>query len=286
MSIRSAEKAGTWYSSNPDQLKADLKSYLNYDNLQHEGRVIAGIVPHAGLSFSGPTAGKVYNLLSMSNPELIIVFGAVHTMHLSSPAVWQSGSWETPLGDVTVNSDFSTLICEKGIVNADDTPHYGDNAIELQMPFIKYCFPEAEIVPIAVPPAKNIEILGSEIFNIVKDNSLNAITVGSTDFTHYGDNFGFTPAGYGDEALNWTRNNDKNLIDLIINYKLENIVETAHKCRSACGAGAIAATAGFAKEADATAKLLEYTNSYEVRPEGIASHFVGYAGIIFSTDGQ
>ncbi len=281
MTIRKAEKAGSWYPSDAGELLASLEKYCNYENPKITGKAIAGIVPHAGLSFSGSVAGKVYSLLKDTAPETIIVFGAVHTMPLTIPAIWGRGVWRSPIGDVEVDEGFAKLISDSALAEFCDTPHICDNSIELQIPFIKHCFPESKIVPIAVPAIGNIEILGFEIAKLVAESSKNIVIIGSSDFTHYGESFGVNPAGSGEEALSWADKNDKALLDLILKLKATEIVEHSRKHRSACGAGAVAATTAYASAMNSEAKILEYTNSHYVVPSEVASHFVGYAGLVF-----
>jgi hypothetical protein len=283
MALREAEKAGSWYTSNSEALADELESYLVKGRKEfYSLGANAIIVPHAGLTFSGPVAGLAYAAMEGFNPETIIVFGAVHTMYLDSPVVWAKGAWQTPLGDVEVDEELASLLLESETFDEGEQPHYGDNAIELQMPFIKHCFPEAKVVPIATPPAEDIEKAGSELADITKNYSKKITVVGSTDFTHYGRAFGITPAGFGQPALDWAKENDMELINHILNFECEKIVPTASQNHSACGAGAIAATTMYAKSTGLTAKLLQYTNSHEIMPEGEAQHFVGYASIAFS----
>lgn len=282
MNIRKAEKAGAWYPDDSGQLRDALAEYCDYAVPDEINEPVAGIVPHAGLAFSGPTAGKVFTSLKSADPETIIILGAVHTMFLNMPSVWGKGAWQTPLGDVAVDEDLAKVICDADIAQENHKPHNGDNAIELQMPFVKYCFPEAKIVPIAVPPLVGIEKLGQFLHDIVSGQSKKIVILGSTDFTHYGDSFGVTPAGYGEKALEWSKENDRKLIDFILNFESDKIVETSQDDHSACGAGAVAALTQYAKECEAKGVLLEHTTSYDVMPQGEASHFVGYAGIVFS----
>jgi hypothetical protein len=282
MALREAEKAGSWYTSNAEVLAVELESYLERGR-EHFSRMAANaiIVPHAGLTFSGPVAGLAYASMESFKPETIIVFGAVHTMYLEAPVVWAKGAWQTPLGDVEVDEEFASLLLDLETFDEGEQPHYGDNAIELQMPFIKHCFPEAKVVPIATPPVVDIEKAGNELADITKKYSKKIAVIGSTDLTHYGRAFGITPAGFGQPALDWAKENDTKLINHILNFECEKIVPAAQKDHSACGAGAIAATAMYAKSTNLKAKLLQYTNSHEIMPEGEAQHFVGYASIAF-----
>ncbi|MHC4884453.1 MAG: AmmeMemoRadiSam system protein B, partial [Planctomycetota bacterium] len=234
MGIRTAEKAGTWYPGDEkgltllcEQCFAQAKS----DRLT--GTPVAGIVPHAGLLFSGAIAAKTFEALATAQPDTLIIFGAVHTMSLRQPALWTDGEWETPLGTLEVDATLADLLLSAGLGEANESPHRGDNAIELQMPLIKHRFPNAKILPIAVPPLQGIEAFGERVWAALEGQERSIAVVGSTDLTHYGDSFGVTPAGYGEAALDWAAKNDQRLIDLMLEGKAEAMVTTAANDRSA-----------------------------------------------------
>jgi AmmeMemoRadiSam system protein B len=106
--------------------------------------------------------------------------------------------------------------------------------------------------------------------------------LGSTDLTHYGPGYRFTPVGVGPGTLAWSKENDRRIIQLALEMKAENIIPEARSHHNACGAGAIAAAVATARTLGAQkGVLLEHITSYEVRSEGEIEDFVGYTGIIF-----
>ncbi|MBN1256157.1 MAG: AmmeMemoRadiSam system protein B [Planctomycetes bacterium] len=280
MIIREAEKAGSWYPADAEILERHLQDCLELP-IMPEGTAVAAIVPHAGLAYSGPVAGKAYAALVSVKPETVLIFGAVHTMAIKEPAVWAEGEWATPMGNIQVDETLAEHLCHAEICTANNEPHYHDNAIELQMPFIRYCFPRAKIVPIAIPPQPGIEAVGAEIWKVVKHYGKRVVAIGSSDLTHYGASFGFTPAGVGMNALAWAKANDRKLIDLMLAGEAQKIIPAAYTDRSACGSGAIAVTVAYANAAGAKGELLEQTTSYDILPDGLPQHFVGYASVVF-----
>ena len=109
--------------------------------------------------------------------------------------------------------------------------------------------------------------------------------VGSTDLTHYGPSFDFTPQDVGPEALAWSMNtNDRRMIELMLALRADEAVREAVVNKNACGGGAIAATLAACQAYGAgRATLLEHTASHVVgRRFGAESarDTVGYAGIV------
>ncbi|MBE3144401.1 MAG: AmmeMemoRadiSam system protein B, partial [Planctomycetes bacterium] len=109
---------------------------------------------------------------------------------------------------------------------------------------------------------------------------------GSTDLTHYGPRYGFTPMGAGKDALKWAMDvNDKQFIDYSLKMQPDKMLESANANYNACGAGAAAAAVAAAKYLGKTKGiLLAHTNSNEImlRKMGETSReSVGYAAIVF-----
>lgn len=289
---RIADKAGSWYPAEAEALRAEVETCLQKGAAQYgraleegSGRPVAVVVPHAGLFYSGALAGLAFELVRKrgNRVETFVVFGACHRERLRKPAIWADGAWETPLGPVEVDAELARALIEQGVGEANPRPHEGDNAIELQLPFIKIMFPEAKIVPVAMGFFPDSWRYGELAAQVVKKRAADGVVaVASTDLTHYGASFGVTPAGAGPEALEWTRENDARFLNALTSLDLENIVPVAERDRSACGAGAAAAAAGWAKEFGCTeGRLLARTDSNEIMPQCRAEHFVGYGAVAF-----
>lgn len=288
MLIRKAEKAGSWYSDVPTELEDEIARYSNH-HVEGLAPVKAAIVPHAGLFFSGNTAGRSFSAIKQTRAQIktIIILGAVHTTSLYSPAVWAEGEWQCPLGAACVNSELAQKIINKTSAEDNPRPHYGDNAIELQIPFIKHLFPEAQIIPIAMPPSELSVQFGRELWRVCEDECEDIAVVGSTDLTHYGMAYGFCPAGNGEEGHQWSKENDLKLIELALELHPEPIITRAREDHSACGCGALAGTTAYAKAAGCDkGVLLEHITSQEILPEDRSDMHVGYASIVFTGEDE
>jgi len=66
------------------------------------------VAPHAGYMYSGPVAAHVYYRLALEGaPETVVIAGPNHTGKGSLVSIYHEGSWETPLGEVEVDSEFA-----------------------------------------------------------------------------------------------------------------------------------------------------------------------------------
>lgn len=247
-------------------------------------RVVAGIVPHAGWQYSGAVAAKVYaSIRKKEDPATFVIFGAIHRWS-GFNSVYAHGAWATPLGEIAVDEDLAAKILSEtpGWTADDPRAHGGEHAIEVQLPFLKHLFPNARLVPISVSPDESAVPLGRRVGEILKDFSRPVAVIGSTDLTHYGDVYRFTPAGYGTRAHEWVRSNDARILQLAEEMKASEIIPEARQHQNACGPGAMAATIAAAQVLGARCgHLLEYTTSYDVVPEEEFRMAVGYAGLLF-----
>ena len=283
MGIRHADFAGSWYPGTESECRKVIEQFSVSAIPCPQGgqRAVGGIVPHAGWFYSGSLAFNVLKCLKETgNPETVIVFGR-HLHAGSSCYIMREGQWETPFGALEIDSILANdLINEFPFTIETDTRYEQDNTIELQLPFIKYLFPDAMILPIGLPPVQVAISIGTRIAEIAETLNRSICVLGSTDLTHYGNNYGYTPKGSGKEALDWVKNeNDKSMVDLIVQMNADEVIKESRVKGNACCSGAVSATISAARMMGAeNAEKLLYTTSYDIRP---ADSFVGYVGILF-----
>ena len=252
-------------------------------------RIVGAIVPHAGWLFSGDLAGLVFSAIKQANGKVdtFIIFGAAHRYLGRKAVIYDKGSWTTPLGQIDIDEELAEIIAKESNVVSDPDSHRTEHSIEVQVPFIQHLFPKAKIVPIIVPSAEFDLELGSDIAKIISEKKDKKIVcIASTDLTHYGPGYGFTPAGVGQGGIDWAKEvNDKEFIDLALKMKPHKLLVTAVENGSACGPGAAAALVETAKElGKSEGVLLAHTHSNEImeRKLGRSSQdSVGYAAIVY-----
>jgi AmmeMemoRadiSam system protein B len=291
MQTRRPVVAGQFYPGDRHSCVEEIRKCLAGETSSEAlpGTIAAGIVPHAGWVFSGALAAMVFSAVHQQHERVdsFAIFGAAHGYHGRSAAVYDKGCWTTPLGDVAIDEDLADAVLGTGAAVSEPSAHAHEHSIEVQVPFIQHLFTGAKIVPIIVPPNEHAISLGRSVANIIeRDTKKRVVCIGSTDLTHYGPRYGFTPMGLGVKALEWaTKVNDREFIDLALKLAPERLLSSAADNCSACGAGAVAATVAAAKVLGKTkGVLLEHTNSNEamMRDMGTTGQdSVGYAAIVF-----
>lgn len=287
MSVRKPAFAGTWYPAGADECRRMIESFLKETrfNIDLSDPAVGGILPHAGWHFSGGLASSVISCIrgkeDTAHPDVVAVFG----MHLppgAQPHIMTSGSWQTPLGELEIAEDLAGKITGKYNCKIETPDNFvPDNTIELQLPFVKYFFENSRLLPIGVPPSDTAIEIGRFAAEEAQNQGLKIKVLGSTDLTHYGPTFGFTPAGTGREAFEWVKNNnDKQVIDRMLEMSPIGVIREGLSNQNACCAGAAAAAISACRQLGAKkGHLVGYSSSYEKNPD---STFVGYGGVVYT----
>jgi hypothetical protein len=278
MKIRPRALPAGWYPVGEAQVRRQIETFLKIlGETDLPVGLCAGVAPHAGWEFSGRLACRLLRCLQPQTQTVVVVGG-----HLSPGdgvlAAFEEG-YETPLG--TVAADLELLACLRQQDRLQITEdRWQDNTVEVQMPLLRHLVPGARALGLRVAPSGEALALGEALAACAAQLGRKLAVIGSTDLTHYGPNYGFTPHGTGPEALAWVReHNDRRLLDCLLALQHERALELARRERSACSGGAAVAAARFAELCGAhRGHLLEYATSHDRYP---GSSFVGYAAISF-----
>jgi AmmeMemoRadiSam system protein B len=291
MQARKPVVAGQFYPGQHDSCLSAIHECFEAVSIKEflPETIVAGIVPHAGWTFSGELAASVFAAIKQQHEKVhtFVIFGAAHGYFGVLPAVGDKGVWATPIGEIVIDEELADAVLSTGQAASDPNAHMCEHSIEVQVPFIQVLFPGAKIVPIVVPPIEQAVELGTRVGEIIgQQDDKKIICIGSTDLTHYGPRYGFVPMGTGKNALEWAKNvNDRKFIDLVLELNPVKLLENGIKDCNACGPGAVAATVAAAKELGRKqGLLLGHTTSNEIiqkRMGSASADAVGYAGIIF-----
>jgi AmmeMemoRadiSam system protein B len=260
--------AGSYGSSGPEGPAKDTA-----------GGAPAAAAPHAGWHYSGAVAARAISSLSPGAETVVVAGGHLPAGYPALAA--EEDAVATPLGNIEIDREFRDFLW-KELRCAPD--RYRDNTVEIQLPMVKYFFPEARLVWLRLPAESSSLEAGKTIARAAARLGRKAVLLGSTDLTHYGDTYGYSPQGYGRKALDWVKNiHDAAFIRAVLEDRPEEALRHAETSFSACSAGAVLACMGFAREILAgPAELLAYSTSADVslsNGESMPDSFVGYAAI-------
>ena len=278
MQIRTPAVAGMFYPKEKDELEAVVHDCFLHPfgpgkvpPTTNDESVLGVICPHAGYMYSGPVATNSFYSISSQKPELVIIVGPNHWGIGCGVAAMKEGQWQTPLGNVEVDTESAIQINKiTKVIELDFFSHTRDHSLEVQVPILQEVYSHKfKILPIILinQDYRTAKEVGSAIAKIA--NTKKTMIVGSSDFTHYEEN-------------SYAHKQDKALIEPILDLDVEGFYKILQENQvSACGYGAIASTMVACKELGAKkGRLLKYATSGDVT--GDKSSVVGYASIVFS----
>jgi len=276
MQIRDYSLPAGWYPRD----SASVSSFLS--GLKKAERAgLAAIAPHAGWYYSGRISARAVSSLQ-PDAEVIAVLGG----HLPSghpPLFAMEDAVKTPFGPMPIDTEMRSLLL-KELNGVED--RYRDNTVEVLLPMARYFCPDAKLLWLRLGADLKSFESGKIIAQTAEKIKRKINVLASTDLTHYGSNYGFSPRGKGKAALKWVREeNDAAFIKAVKSGDSEEVLRCAEDDFSSCSAGAVLGAMGFAQTRGlGGAELLEYATSADVdESDDIPDSFVGYAAFAFSS---
>ena len=285
LTIRPAELMGRWYPATAEECDALLMPVG--PRAGEAVDAVGAIVPHAGWVYSGKVAFEALSALQASLPDadLVVIFGG-HLRPRDRPRVFLEGAWQTPYGPLEVASELAQEVAMalREVDSESPEDFVDDNAVEVLVPMVKRLWPDAPALMIGVPPTDAAGGIGKEVVALASARGYRRIAVvGSTDLTHYGPNYAFSPAGRGPGGLAWVKGkNDPEVIGKMEALDARQTLWVAQRSRNACCPGAVAAAMAAARKLGAERGVVtRYTTSFDEHPtEPYPMSFVGYVGML------
>ena len=168
--VRSPVGAGLFYPDDKVEMLKLLESY-GMGNAEF-GQAKAIIATHGAWSYSGAIAADTFTAAMGRNSSIkkVVILGPIHDKREKGLFLSNSHSFYTPLGNVLVDRKLSEQLGNSGdSFEINDIPHLGEHSIEILLPFVKYCFPRASIIPVLMgqPGAQYIYDLSQGLKSVI-----------------------------------------------------------------------------------------------------------------------
>ncbi len=278
---RQPRYAGSFYPANKESIKKMLDHYFNRVKLGINAVPKAIIVPHAGYIYSGETAAYAYSSLMGKPVSRIILLATSHYAYLNGVVINEK-PYQTPSGVYfTDKTAIDALKKEIFPIVVNETASTREHSDEVQIPFLLKAAPSARLVPIIVGDmsAKDMEKTAAAISKISDDKT---VIIASSDFTHYGSSFGYTPDFGSLNKREGIRAIDLKAVDYITRLDSAGFLNYVKESGATiCGANPIALMLKILNACKFTNNgvLLKYTTSGELT--GDFDQSVSYAAILF-----
>ncbi|MGW8256441.1 MAG: AmmeMemoRadiSam system protein B, partial [Thermoguttaceae bacterium] len=142
-----ASVAGTFYPATSAEVKAMLDTMLA-DPMPAEPWA-AAMVPHAGWTYSGRLAAKVWQRVKI--PSQVIIFCPQHRAGKARWAVGPFQRWLFPGGEIAGDPELARRLA-KAIDHweLDAAAHQNEHAVEVQLPILARLAPQSRVVGVAM----------------------------------------------------------------------------------------------------------------------------------------
>jgi AmmeMemoRadiSam system protein B len=225
-------------------------------------KINAAIVSHHYLAKE--LIARLYNKIAGNDVSTIFLVSPDHFNNFYGSGMIAYTSylpWQTPFGNLYADEKIIDHLGKNDGVS-DDSPIVGlEHGISIEIPFIKYFFPQSKIVPIVLKNSSDygdFAVLGQKLKEISGDRS---ILIVSTDFSH-------------DLPAKEAKIKDEESIGILKNSGLDGLNGVNNDCRSC-----LAVLAGFLGNGGYDFSVVENKNSFDFsgkNEESVTSYLSGY----------
>jgi len=263
--------AGSFYPAEPLILAGRIDGYLKQAAPPKiDGDIIALNCPHAGYEYSGPVAAYGYKLISDKKFDTVVIIGLSHHLAFDGVSILESDFYETPLGKVPIDAEFTKRLMKsgKGTVYFEPRAFEDEHSMEVQIPFLQRSLKDFKIVPLVMgkPDYSTCKKLAQALVRTINDSNERVLIVASTDLSHR--------LAYRDAIAK-----DQVTLSEIMRFDAERFaVKVSEGECELCGSGPVLSALFAGGELGANrVKVLKYANSGDTA--GDKSRVVGYGSI-------
>jgi len=271
--LRPSPIAGTWYSSNPTQLRSIVDNYIeNAEIPDLPGEVLGLIAPHAGYRYSGPVAGHAFKAVKGQSFDIVLVISPLHQYH-SQPIITSGhDAYQTPLGEIPLAKGFleqiNTSLKESFGVGLTRIRNDQEHSLEIELPFLQRSIAgDFELIPIMLRDQTRefSKGLGKILAEILDGQSF--LMVASSDLSH------FHPESVANKL-------DQKVLQAVDDFSPERLFDLKESgVGQACGLAPIA-TVLWASQALGADKVTRLSYSTSAATTGDRSSVVGYGAAV------
>jgi len=265
--LRKPAVAGQFYPSDSGEIRRLISSFLPDEPFKEDA--LGCVLPHAGYFYSGRVAAETVSGINIR--DTVVLLGPNHTGRGEVFSVARSGRWQTPLGDLRIDSSLAGLFLAKSdFLRADDAAHQDEHSLEVELPILQYFKTDFKIVPISFgseDPGALDEIAAALAGAVSGNNLLHKVTfIASSDLTHY-------------QPESEARRKDNLAIEAILALDEKELAARVRREKiSMCGFAPVTVMIKAAKLLGAKkGRLVRYQTSGDA--SGETDSVVGYAGI-------
>ena len=198
--------AGSWYPGSEREIRAMAEAWEKSktpDEAEAPSKTNALLLPHAGWAYSGETAWRAVRAVRGAAFKRVIILAPSHRVWFENRLVApESDAVATPLGTLLIDRDWLDRLALRAPVSRSDRIHAGEHAAQIEYPLLQLALDGLfSVVPLILGDfgPEQLAMSARALASLMDDKTLLVI---SSDFTHYGRDFDYSPYGVkGDAAV-------------------------------------------------------------------------------------
>jgi len=258
---RVAGNRGSFYPQQCSEVEQMIARFNEKSDKAAEVKQLLGlapraiIAPHAGYIYSGFTANIAHRLLGNSTPRRVTVIGPSHHLYFEGISGSMMAEYETPCGDIPVDSDYLRHLAESHEILFVPEVHRQEHSTETQMPFIRHYCPEAKVIELIYGGRYDFHLLAALIETLLADPD-NTVVI-SSDLSHF-----------------YTQEEAERRDRICLSGVAQQDISILERGCEACGMIGIKALVEVARKEQRRIELLDYRTSADI--SGDRERVVGY----------
>ena len=198
----------SWYPSGLKLVSLLQRAYdaADVSSVDKNGNLRSIIVPHAGYEFCVKTSMHAFKCIDPSKYDRVFILGPSHFIRINSCIVVSASAAETPFGDVPIDTEATKQLLNDhpGLFKAGEPKVVEvEHSLEMELPLLKFIFKDKKfsVVPIMVGSISFDKCSKvAEALKAYADDPKTLFVI-SSDFCHWGDNFGYKYLPKGDGPI-------------------------------------------------------------------------------------
>ena len=192
--------AGTWYPGTEREIRALAEKWesaaVRGEETAEPPNVL--ILPHAGWAYSGETAWTAVRMVHGAKFRRVVVLAPSHRAWVEDRLVApEADAVSTPLGEIKVDRDWLDRLALLAPVARNDRIHSAEHSTQIEYPLLQLALGNGFTIVPLVMGSFGADQMGMCVRALARLMDAETLLVISSDFTHYGDDFSYTPFGKG-----------------------------------------------------------------------------------------
>ena len=191
--------AGAWYPGTEREIRALAERWEASHGCAAGGEAPnVLLLPHAGWAYSGETAWTAVRTVRGARFRRVVVLAPSHRAWIENRLVApEADAVSTPLGEIKIDRDWLDRLALIAPVARNDGVHAAEHSAQIEYPLLQLALGSGfTVVPLVMGSFGHdqMAMCARALARLVDAETLLVI---SSDFTHYGDDFSYTPFGKG-----------------------------------------------------------------------------------------